>query len=597
MLAGLDRRESVEFVADLWSAKGWTTTVEGDRVIARRAAPAPETRVIVIHHGPGRFGGTGLPNVENEPVDILVDRAPAPESDQFAEEHRADHYHPDDVYDLLFFGISTHTALTLFRRYSNQVQPSNRGPWSRKAVKRAVLPVIGVLLLGTVVGALAFGGLGTAPTDQGDDPTGPVTAVPSQTPLSTIVSTRQQTVDSDSQEAATANLIPDGTVRRAESVSTRLGEDWPQAGYDAANTGTAPGVVGPALGPNSVVTRSLGAPIRSSPVVGEERVFVGTRDGVLYALDPSDLSVEWTRDIARSSMTAPVVEAGRVYYGGYEAGPSGRGSENTTGSKGGLVAVDASTGERIWVNRSMNLVFSSPVVVNGTVYVIDANDHAAAIDAETGRTRWTAPIGGPVVSSPAVANGVMYIGDLDGHVYALDARTGKPRWRYDAGPPVPSTPAISSGVVYLGDATGTLHALQSTTGRELWNASVVRNVSLSIGSPGKGILTSPAVASRTVYAATENGRIFAVNTEDGRLQWRLRPPSGAVATAPVVVDGRVYLGGGNGRLYALDPTTGDQHWTLTVGDRLSPPALSGGIIYLGSENGTVYAFEHTNEST
>ncbi len=62
---------------------------------------------------------------------------------------------------------------------------------------------------------------------------------------------------------------------------------------------------------------------------------------------------------------------------------------------------------------------------------------------------WSYPTGNVIFSSPAVANGVVYIGSQDPDVYALDARTGAKLWSY---PTVygSSSPAVVNGVVYIG---------------------------------------------------------------------------------------------------------------------------------------------------
>jgi len=62
--------------------------------------------------------------------------------------------------------------------------------------------------------------------------------------------------------------------------------------------------------------------------------------------------------------------------------------------------------------------------------------------------RWSYITGGLVYSSPAVANGVVYVGSEDFNVYALDASTGAKLWSFATGGKVFSSPAVASGVVY-----------------------------------------------------------------------------------------------------------------------------------------------------
>ena len=53
-------------------------------------------------------------------------------------------------------------------------------------------------------------------------------------------------------------------------------------------------------------------------------------------------------------------------------------------------------------------------------------------------------------SSPAVVDGVVYVGSDDGNVYALNASSGAKLWNYTTGGDVYSSPAVVGGVVYVG---------------------------------------------------------------------------------------------------------------------------------------------------
>ena len=69
---------------------------------------------------------------------------------------------------------------------------------------------------------------------------------------------------------------------------------------------------------------------------------------------------------------------------------------------------------------------SSPVIVNGIVYVGSRDHNLYAIDAATGALLWnfTDFDNNWVSSTPAVADGIVYIGGYRNKVYALDAMTG-----------------------------------------------------------------------------------------------------------------------------------------------------------------------------
>jgi eukaryotic-like serine/threonine-protein kinase len=66
-----------------------------------------------------------------------------------------------------------------------------------------------------------------------------------------------------------------------------------------------------------------------------------------------------------------------------------------------------------------NVVFSSPAVAKGVVYVGPEDDNVYAPDAATVSKAWSDRTGNQVSSSPSVVNGVVYVGSQDGKVYAF----------------------------------------------------------------------------------------------------------------------------------------------------------------------------------
>lgn len=78
---------------------------------------------------------------------------------------------------------------------------------------------------------------------------------------------------------------------------------------------------------------------------------------------------------------------------------------------------------------------STPLVVNGIMYLIAPHDHIFALDAATGKLIWTyvreAPQGGQVGTNStgiAIGAGLIYFGSMDNHLIAVDAKTGREIW-------------------------------------------------------------------------------------------------------------------------------------------------------------------------
>ncbi len=79
---------------------------------------------------------------------------------------------------------------------------------------------------------------------------------------------------------------------------------------------------------------------------------------------------------------------------------------------------------------------------------------------------WRFTTEGIVYSSPAVAEGTVYVGSEDKNLYAIDAVTGKEKWRFTAGDHMYSSPAVANGIVYVASEDKNLYAIDAVTGKE-----------------------------------------------------------------------------------------------------------------------------------
>jgi quinohemoprotein ethanol dehydrogenase len=133
---------------------------------------------------------------------------------------------------------------------------------------------------------------------------------------------------------------------------------------------------------------------------------------------------------------------------------------------------------------------STPLVVDGVMYVTSAWSKVYALDAGSGRELWhfdpqvPGPAGFPACCDVnnrgvAVYHGKVYVGTIDGRLIALDAATGRPVWSVmtiaHRGPyTITGAPRVARGKVYIGNAgsdfggRGYVSAYDAATGRLVW---------------------------------------------------------------------------------------------------------------------------------
>jgi outer membrane protein assembly factor BamB len=264
-----------------------------------------------------------------------------------------------------------------------------------------------------------------------------------------------------------------------------------------------------------------------TPAVADGAVFFASYDGI-FAVEADSGDLLWEAEGEGGDETALVVADGRVLVN----------------SDGHLVAFDAEAGEEIW--RSHNGAFKgrhcTPTVTDGVVYAggqlqRDGEQYPMlrALDAESGDELWLIETSTPLCSPPVVSDGVVYATGGDDYVlFAFDAGSGDDLWEFELPASNRPVPAVANGLVYFGDAESTLTALDAETGDVVWDAGL------------GGYARCPVVVEDVVYAFT--GTMLVVL--DGASGERLAEVgiveagpfgSGTIATSPVVVDGFVYL--------------------------------------------------------
>jgi outer membrane protein assembly factor BamB len=79
-----------------------------------------------------------------------------------------------------------------------------------------------------------------------------------------------------------------------------------------------------------------------------------------------------------------------------------------------------------------------------------------ALDAATGDEVWVYPTVMPLGHSPTVAGGVVYVGGFDRMIHAIDAQTGQGLWTFTAISGFQINPLVVNNVVNVGSRVGVM---------------------------------------------------------------------------------------------------------------------------------------------
>lgn len=369
-------------------------------------------------------------------------------------------------------------------------------------------------------------------------------------------------------------------------------------------------------------TGSQGIASQRGLAILEGRIFRGTRDGHVIALDATSGELLWAT-LARAEGSNEGISMAPLVFGGLViVGPAGT-------DRGWLQAFDVASGEPVWRFDTIPLPdsegydsWSDPEALEAgeaggaSVWTVMSLDHEAGI--------LYVPVGNP---NPAFYGGNR-LGDnlYTNSVLALDVRSGELLWydqlrphelrNWDTSQAGPLFTAVVDGaerrLLAAAGKDGLLRILDRDSQERLFEVPVTTQSNVDVPStpdgvhvcpgylggvqwngaayhPGTGLLYTPAVDWCSVFilepegtrggtyrmdpAESASGWVTAVDPTRGLVRWRYRTGAPAIAGVTATSGDVVFAGDIAGRFVALNARNGDELYRFETGG-----AMAGGIL-------------------
>lgn len=315
------------------------------------------------------------------------------------------------------------------------------------------------------------------------------------------------------------------------------------------------------LGPQSAAKhKTLGSSCNASPVTDGQGIFVYFRSGQLAALE-LDGSVRWSVNLGErfgpeklywDSGSSPVVTDREVVLTRLHQGESW------------IAGFDKRTGETRWREKrnypapsENDNGYATPQFFERggrRALLVWGADHLTAHAASDGRLLWSCGGFNPegTANWPAIASPVVF-GDLAIVPVGRDDRSGQARlhgirlggsgdvtathrvWQRDDLGVFVTTPVVFKGRVFILRHRGEVVCLDPATGKTIWSAALPRT--------SASYYASPVIGNGILYAAREDGVVFAARVDD-RFELLSENPMGErTISSPVVADNRLLIRG------------------------------------------------------
>jgi outer membrane protein assembly factor BamB len=296
-----------------------------------------------------------------------------------------------------------------------------------------------------------------------------------------------------------------------------------------------------------------GGAVRATPTAAGDAVYVHSDDGFVYRLG-ADGRLRWKVkvDPAPPERLPPGPNSRFDRWGSSVAAAGARLYVGT--HDGRLLALDAAKGTTAWEFQAGDSVLAAPAVGNGLVVFGSYDGKVYALEETTGALRWSHDTRKPVVSTPALDRGRVVIGSRSYDLLGLDAATGVPAWKkYLWFSWIESSAVVRDGTAYVGSSdAGKIFAVDVRAGKPAWETDVY-------GWPW----ATPAVTATHVYAATNGdprnpapyrAGVLALDRRSGRITWwhplpaTTEPGVDGIPGPVAAANGHVYVGTLDGRV-------------------------------------------------
>lgn len=330
----------------------------------------------------------------------------------------------------------------------------------------------------------------------------------------------------------------------------------------------------------------------SGVTIDGDTLFLGTREGQIVAIDATDnLKELWTTALEPDlgggggcSFTVPTTIAiystptvwkEKVYITSYlSAGGK---------TSGKIYALNVNTGTIEWEYPGEGTLedafIGSPLIVNDILYAGGKAGTLYALDATDGSKLWQFDVGSQIWATPAISGDTLFIGTFGDVLYALDAATGLEKWQFQTGGAIVSQPLVSNGMIYLGCYSQQFYAIDAASGEKVWE----------FVAP-KGFWAEAQVAGDNIYIPCLNGNIYVLDTATGNEKATEIKLGSFISSTPVVVGNELFVATNEGRIFAIDTTTNQAG---EIKKLRSKEIVNSGLIGSGD---TIYIHSHSPET-
>ncbi len=242
-------------------------------------------------------------------------------------------------------------------------------------------------------------------------------------------------------------------------------------------------------------TSSVSVPIYGTPVVSDDLVYVAGYNGQIAAYRTDNLAERWVyprQGFLKSFVGSPVIYDNKLFIGCTD---------------GVFYAFDADTGDLLYQFKTGDRIWGSPAVDPSTNTILfgSYDKKFYALSTNDLSLKWSYTTKGSIISTPLVDNGIVYFGSFDRYLYAVKISDGSLVWQFQGTNWFWAQPQLLNGVLYAGCLDNFVYAIDPATGKSVHDPYDLNSA----------VASSPAIVDNFIIFASRNGIIYKIDSKTG----------------------------------------------------------------------------------
>ena len=323
----------------------------------------------------------------------------------------------------------------------------------------------------------------------------------------------------------------------------------------------------------------LDGSIKSAPAVKGKSLIVNTDKGLLYCINAKNGKVIWQQqageerryDLWDYNLSSPVIEEDKVFIGFGD---------------GSIRSFALSSGEEMWRFQTDEVVHASPVILGESLYIGSFNGWLYKLNKVTGQVEWRFDTGGTnsypngeIQKAALVTKDMVYVTCRGNLLYEIEAGSGRELRSYtESGSWIIATPTMASGGLVFGTSDSQMiRHISLGDFQPSWSQSVSMRVFGKVEEANDRFLFG--TLDGKVYLLDENGSIVSIyQTRESEANYDLVYGENGAIRKDILT------------LYGTNIAAAET-LLLELGGFIADPLIIDDGLYIGNTTGTFYYFD------